>query len=224
MTTFALSRREACLSWLDTAEDLRASHPDGVQFFAALETDARGLGPFRLVVDRLLELGGAVWTYSIDDGRIKITTGNRLHHICAGRNLITDYAYGHGASHILYLDADMRPPADALPKLLEMGHPLVGGHVPTYNLSGPRVQSYPYPVERHMNTAGFLLVAREVYRKIRWRYDTDAGMSDDPCYHHDAHTYLGIDTHVRKDVIGRHWPESIPPLEQRGYDRTVVRP
>lgn len=248
MTGFATGRRESCLSWLESAEELAASHPDGVRFFAALELDARGLEPFALVLERLAQLGGEYWTYTLDDGRTEVTTGNRLGHICAGRNLITDYALGAGASHILYLDADMCPPADALPKLLELRHPLVGGEVPTYALSGPTVhghhtchpeawhrgrsarevascswEAYPFPVQQHMNTAGFLLVAREVFRRLRWRWDMDAGMSDDPCYHADARDHLGVETYVRKDCIGRHWPESIPPLEGRGYDLRVIR-
>jgi hypothetical protein len=130
-----------------------------------------------------------------------------------------------GASHILHLDADMCPPGDCLPKLLAMRHPLVGGEVPTYNLHGPVVPEYPFPVQSHMNTAGFLLVAREVFRRLRWRFDLEAGLTDDPCYHADACDLLGIPTYVRKDVRGRHWPESIPPLEDRygPAQRALVR-
>jgi hypothetical protein len=215
MTCFALSAEPACLSWLNTAEQLRESHPDGVDFFAAFELDARGIAPFQPVTDRLTELGGTWWTYTYDDGRTEVTSGNRFGHICAGRNLIADRAVTAGASHILHLDADMEPPADCLPKLLEMNHPLVGGEVPTYSLRGPYVPGYPYAVQEHMNTAGFLLVARSVFRRLRWRFDLEAGLTDDPCYHLDAKELLGVPTYVRKDVIGRHWPESIPPLEDR---------
>ncbi|WP_213451575.1 hypothetical protein [Rhizomonospora bruguierae] len=223
MTGFATGRPETCLSWLRTAEALADSHPDGVRFFAALELDGRGRPPFEPVFNRLHRLGGEWWTFTLDDGRTEVTSGNRYSHICAGRNLITDYALSAGASHILHLDADMCPPPDALPKLLTLDHPLVGGEVPTYNLRGPAVAQYPFRVESHMNTAGFLLVERSVFRRLRWRWDMDAGMSDDPCYHADARELLGVETYVRKDVIGRHWPENIPPLEGRGYDLRVVR-
>lgn len=263
MTRFATGRPETSLSWLDTAEQIRESLPDtDIRFFAALELDAHGLQPFGLVLDRLSDLGGAWWTYTLDDGRTEVTSGNRYGHICAGRNLVTDYAQSAGASHILFLDADMRPPGDCLPKLLELNHPLAGGHVPTYGLTGPAIpgnyvhngnghpdyaagtrcshgstgwnqcasynwadqHSYPreWDVQEHMNTAGFLLVQRDLFRRLRWRWDLDAGMTDDPCYHADA-LALGVPTYVRHDVIGRHWPEQIPALEARGYDLTVAR-
>lgn len=223
LTTFATGRPETCLSWLDTAEELQTSHPAGVRFFAALEVDARGVEPFQPLVDRLAALDGEFFTFTYDDHRTQVTTHNRLSHICAGRNIVTDYAQGNGVSHILFLDADMRPPGNCLPKLLELDHPLVGGEVPTYGLRGPTVDRYPFPVQEHWNTAGFLLAARSVFRFVRWRWDGDAGMSDDPCYAHDAREFLGVPTYVRKDVVGAHWPAAIPAIEQRGYDTRVIR-
>lgn len=231
MTGFATSDPRLCTSWLKTAVELWLNAKDAghdAMFFAAVEVDARGVAPFAELETTLLRLRCQgipveMWTYSYDDGRSEVTTANRLAHICAGRNIITDYACGIGASHILFLDADMRPPGDAIPKLLELNHSLVGGEVPTYGLTGPTIEHYPFPVQTHMNTAGFLLVARDVFRFIRWRWDVDAGMSDDPCYERDAREWLGIPTYVRKDVVGRHWPEAIPALEHRGYDRRVVR-
>jgi hypothetical protein len=87
------------------------------------------------------------------------------------------------------------------------------------------VPEYPFPVQSHMNTAGFLLIAREVFRRLRWRFDLEAGLTDDPCYYRDAKELLGVPTYVRKDVIGRHWPEAIPPLEDRygPAQRALVR-
>jgi len=224
MTYFALTDPAACLSWLETAEQLRESYPDGVEFFATFELDRRGPQPFSPVMDRLTELGGTWWTYSYADGRTEVSSANRYGHICAGRNLITDYAVSHQVDHVLFLDADICPPPDTLPKLLEMRHPLVGGEVPTYGLHGKPVPGYPFPVQEHWNTAGFLLAARPVFRYVRWRFDPDLGMTDDPCYAADARDYLGVPTYVRKDVIGRHWPEAIPPLEDRytPRDRALI--
>lgn len=225
MTYFALSDPGACCSWLDTAEQLRESHPDGVEFFAAFELDARGIEPFAPVTERLTDLGGTWWTYRWDDGRTEVDSANRFGHICAGRNAVTEYAVVRGASHILFLDADMCPPGNCLPKLLALDHPLCGGEVPGYGLHGKPVGGYPFRVEQHWNTAGFLLADRSVFRRIRWRFDPDHGMTDDPCYAADALDFLGVETYVRKDVIGRHWPESLSPLENRygPAERALIR-
>jgi hypothetical protein len=207
-------------SWLANAEAIRQSHD--VRFVAVLEHDARGLDPFRPLLYRLARLGGMVLGFSYDDGAASITTGNRLVRICTGRNLLTQWAVDNGASHILYTDADTAIPGDAIPKLLEVDWPVVGGRVPTYCLEGPDVGGYPFRVTEHMNTAGFLLVARDVFRTLRWRTDPDLGLTDDPCYHADA-TALGFPTRVREDCVAEHFPPCIGPLEERGHDLAVRR-
>src|SRR5690606_951960 len=77
----------------------------------------------------------------------------------------------------------------------------------------------------HMATAAFVLIRRDLLRKVRWRWDLDAGMSDDPCLHHDALVFHGVETLVRHDCVGRHWPEAIGPIETRlpHADKTVYR-
>jgi hypothetical protein len=74
-----------------------------------------------------------------------------------------------------------------------------------------------------MASAAFILIRRDLLRFVRWRWDLDAGMSDDPCMHYDAKTFHGVETLVRHDCVGQHHPESIPSIEQRGYDLTVHR-
>src|SRR5882757_10010822 len=93
-------------SWLRNAEAMKESHLDSVQFFAAIEVDARGLEPFGALLDRLREIGGEWWTYSLDDGRTTVTTANRLRHITFGQNLATDYAVSTQATHLLFMAAD----------------------------------------------------------------------------------------------------------------------
>lgn len=132
LCSFAMSKEQCWSYWLANADAIKASHPAGVQYFAAIEIDARGLAPFKPLVDRLEQIGGAYWTYSLDDGRTTISTANRLRHIVTGQNLVTDYATTPGFSHLLFMAADCAPPPDALPKLLEVNHPLVGGEVTTY--------------------------------------------------------------------------------------------
>lgn len=210
-------------NWLTNARAIRDSHPD-VYFVVALELDARGTDHFQPLFDRFEALGlpwGAL-TFSYDDGADRITTGNRLVRICTGRNLLTQWAVDNGATHLLYVDADTAIPGDAIPKLLEVDYPIVGGRVPTYCLEGPVVGDYPYRVTEHMNTAGFLLVHRDLFRQLRWRTDPDLGMTDDPCYHADA-TARGYPTRVREDCVASHYPPAIGPLEQRGHDLVVHR-
>jgi hypothetical protein len=234
-------------SWLLNHQAIRASHPD-VRYFAAIEIDARGIEPFVPLLDALSTIDGDWWTYHLDDRRSTVNTANRLRHLTVGQNLATDFALSDPAcTHMLFLAADLEPPPDTLPKLLELDHPLVGGHVPTYCLDGPvanpRTVRVPtgasgdwWPEEPaalwpdmdvrvHMASAAFLLIRRDLLRFVRWRWDLDAGMSDDPALHHDARTFHGVETLVRHDVIGRHHPEAIGPIETRfpGIDMTVHR-
>lgn len=230
LTNFAMGDPDTWGSWLINAEAIRESHPD-VTYFAAIETDARGEAPFRPLCDRLSGLDGDWWTFSLDDGRNSVTTANRLRHITMGQNLATDYALSRpDCTHLLFLAADLEPPADCLPRLLALDHPLVGGHVPTYCLDGRRVSPWEHgasgdeDVREHMASAAFVLIARDLLRFVRWRWDLDAGMSDDPCLHHDARTFHHVATLVHHGVVGTHHPESIPSIESRGHDLTVHRP
>lgn len=224
LCTFAMSHPLVWGSWLVNAEELIQASPEPVHYFAAIEVDARGIEPFAPLIARLEEIGGSYWTFSLDDGRTSVTTANRLRHITMGQNLVSDFCTTPGISHLLFMAADCMPPFDVIPKLLEVDHPLVGGEVTTYCLKGPKVDHPKHlDVENHMATAAFIFIDRSVFKRLRWRWDAEEGMSDDPAYHHDAKTLLGIDTWVRKDCVGKHYPECIPGIEERGYDLTVVR-
>jgi hypothetical protein len=221
LAAFSMSQKESWSSWLSNADQVKQSYDGGVEYFAAIEVDARGIEPFAPLVEELNRINATYFTFSLDDGRTEVTTSNRLRHITTGRNIVSDYAMCLDASHLLYLDADLAIPDDTLPKLLEMNHPLVGGNVPAYCLGGPVVSSYPFPVEAHWNTAGFLLAEKRVYSKLKWRYEP--WVTDDPCFAADAKELLGVETYVRKDLRGMHWPPILTALENRPYDRTVVR-
>ncbi len=224
MAAFVCDDPDTSQAWLRNAEAIQASVPGTeVHYFAGLELDARGLAPFADVIARMDEVGATYWTGHLDDGRTEVTTENRLRHITWFQNLATEYAVSCGASHMLFLAADLEPPADCLPNLLEVDHPMVGGEVSTYCLSGPDVDGYGFPVQAHMPTAAFVLIAREVFNRLRWRADGEAGMTDDPCYHHDAATLLGVEALVRKDCVGIHHPIRIGPVETRGHDMAVHR-
>lgn len=209
------------MAWLDNAETMIADQAGTeVRFFAALELDARGHGPFMELIARLDEIRGQRWDFSLDDGAPEITSRNRLSRICMGRNLITEYAQQTDASHILYLDTDTTPPGDVLSKLLEVDRPLVSAHVPSYCHGGPEVDGFSFPVQEYPTTAGCLLVRRDLFRRLRWRWDLEAGMVDDPCYSADA-VALGARMLVRRDVIAEH--PCLVPVEDRPADRTIHR-
>lgn len=222
LAAFVMDQEDSWSSWLKNSDSIK-QHAGGVTYFASLEVDARGLQPFKPLLDRLGSVDGTYNSYMYDDGREEINSTNRIKHITMGRNLIHEYALHIGASHILFLDADLEPDPQTLPKLLELNHPIVGGEVSTYCLSGPPVTTYSYPVQQHMNTAGYLLVNYDIFNRIRWRSNLREGLSDDPCFHIDALELLGVPTYVRKDCVGIHYPLRVGPIETRGHDLSVIR-
>jgi hypothetical protein len=170
--------------------------------------------------------------------------------ICAGRNLAHEWFNRHPGrwEGILFVDTDVEPPEDAPERLLEVDRPLVGFHVPTYCLDGPRVEGgwdepqwwwrmgdsgvtmfrsdrpwFPEgaDVREHWNTAGALLVRDEPARRLRWRYDFSLGQTDDPCFQADAVALGYGQTWVRHDVVGQHHPGTIAGLESRGLDLSL---
>lgn len=219
LASFAMSERDAWRSWLRHASRQQAMAADAgheLRHFAALQLDARGIAPFEPLLEELAELGGEYWTYMLDDGRTAVTMTNRWRHITFGQNLVVDYCQANpDVSHLLFLAADCTASSDVVPRMLEMDHPLVAPYITTYGLRGPKVDRYPFHVEEAMASAAAIFIARDVFRRIRWRWDLDAGMSDDPCFHHDAATLLGVPTYVRHDVIARHYPEAIGAYDTR---------
>lgn len=221
------------LKWLENIDAMRASLATQLQVFLAIEVDVRGLDPYEPILPRLSEVGATVWTFGIDkdplgSGPYEITSGDRFIRICTGRNLAYELAMNEGASHILYLDTDTEPPNDCLPRLLEVDRVLVFGHVPTYGLNGPRLPDLPGDCRSHWSSAGFCLVRREAFRRVRWGWDLDSGLTDDPTYARDIETAgygLSCDWSpvTRHDVIAQHWPQAIVPLESRPADRQMHR-
>lgn len=174
------------------------------------------LGP---VTEAVENLGGKVYRFSIDDGEESITTNNRLDYICEGRNIAMTKALRAGAEWLLFLDVDLVPQEDSIEKLLEVDYPVIGGDVPQYVLSNQQyLPNYPYPVEEHWNTAGYMMVRRDVAEKVRWRHEIWNGLSDDPCFDYDCRR-LGWPTRVRTDVKGVH--DVAIPVEKRNADLRI---
>lgn len=214
---YILSKPEAATAWLKALEDGAAG---GVDHFtvAALECDGRGLEPYEDAgfLARLDSVGVFYEGY-LGEGARTINTANRVQRIVDGLNLIRAMALRGAYSHVWYNHADTYAPRHALEKLLEVRWPIVGAHVPAYALDGPqafRPEDFPGDVRVHMSPGASLLVDRWLTEQIPWRCDPVAGLTDDPAYHHDA-LRLGIPTLVRHDVVCRHYPEHLSPMENR---------
>lgn len=229
------------VAWMKNIVPMVEQSPEPVTLFLALETDNRDV---TTVYRNLLtevgrvdgELGGVpssldkhpnyagfvIWRFQINDGATEVDSGNRLVRICTGRNLAHEFAMRErDASHILFLDTDIEvQDADCIGKLLEVGRPTVGGHVPNYGLTGPEVPGSDGKLQRHWNTAGFLMLNRDAFRAVRWGYDLDKGLTDDP-WTQGQLVKLGFpETVVRHDVIGVH-VEALVPVEQRPVDKKL---
>lgn len=242
LTTYAMSDPELWGSWLSNAATVRAELPgERVDYFAAIETDDRGLDPFGELLARLHQLnseGGRdpALEFQLNDGRDTVTQANRLAHITLGQNLVSQRAADDvECTHLLFMAADCRPPDDVLPRLLELDHPYVGPIIPTYgdalrgHAFGIPVQSgsswRSVPCEYAMPSAACVLLARRVFTRLRWRYDLEHGLSDDPAMAKDARELLGVSSIVRIDLEARHYPAEIGPVEHRypGTDLSVQR-
>jgi hypothetical protein len=239
---------EEAFSWLTHGE---AWAEAGHEFFLAAELGHGRDDALAPVTERVKALGGSVWTFSLDTTEDRITSGGRLVRICTGRNFAHEVVNRRPLEFegVLFVDTDVRPPADVIDRVLEVQRPLVGIDIPTYCLSGPSVQvqrdshskrwyskvdgqpvtmfgdTRPYPqgadVREHWTSAGCLFVRTEAVRAMRWRYDFLTGSTDDPSFQADA-ARLGFGmTWVRHDVEARHVPEMIGPLEGRGADLRI---
>jgi hypothetical protein len=151
----------------------------------------------------------------------------RLEPICVARNMARAYALSIGASHLLFIDADVIVKPDGLRRLIALNRPLVGGLVPGRGPHNGRAQYAFGERWRRDNiincahgTCGYMLIAREVFGILpfRWginRDDTNGGyQSEDPLYCNDAVHLLGergefwIDT----GADAEHWDNPARPL------------
>lgn len=211
-------------AWLARAQDW-----PNVEWFCALQVGQGHDDKFKNIRALLEEVGATVWTFSVDDGNTRVTSGSRLKDICMGRNLALEYVNIHqDITHLLYLDSDTAPPKDLIEKLVELNHPLTGANVPTYNLTGTQVYGGDIPEdalvhEQTLQTAGCLMMTREVVNNIRWGWSLDQGSTDDPWTEGLAEKLGFGRVWVRHDIRCRHYPESIGPVETRGHDLSVTR-
>lgn len=233
-------------AWLSTISEWRRQKFD-IEVLAVLQA-GQGHDEAFDYLRRILDIHDAtIWTFSVDDGEREVSSHSRIPAICMGRNLAHEFVVRRREfTHLLLLDSDVQPPPDGLKQLLEVDHPIVGGHVPTYCLDGPRVRiihrdnffttdspttafhkpSRPFPlgadVREHWNTAGALLLERDAVLGLRWGWNPDQGKTDDPWFQ-DRAVKLGFgESWVRHDSIWTHHPQSIGPLESRNHDLSIL--
>lgn len=215
-------------AWLRNAEAIKETHPD-VHYHTSIQLDGRGLDPFTPLLKRLDEVGGTYWTYTLDDGRTKVTGENRGRHLCAGLNLTGEYATAVGATHWLRLEADTEAPVDVLPRLLEVKNGLAAAACSTYFTYEDTQHwflshRHSFPVVSGPMTAACLLIERGLFTRLKWRWDLDRGATDDPTYSLDAMHLFQVATLTRLDCVALHHPASIGPVDTRypGLDMSVV--
>jgi hypothetical protein len=147
----------------------------------------------------------------------------RLASIVVARNMAIEYAMQTEASHLLFIDADIVPPLDIIPRLLEVGRDAVGGlvygrgvHQSMRYVQGEKrryTQGSPLYtlIEAEHGNIGFCMISRKLFENVRFRYGTSNYpdgrchmISDDPAFHLDVFIKFGEWMVVREDVVGTH--------------------
>ena len=170
-----------------------------------------------------------VWTWQ-SSWRLERTKdqdqGYRLPPICIARNMVREFALAMDAAAVLYVDSDVLVPKNALRELWETEFPIVGGIVPgrgchshvNYLGSPGAFRSLGENLaETDFSTAGFLLVRREVFERVNWRWGWDdrgrGPHSEDPLFGYETRQ-LGIPWRVRTDLVAEHLDNPDRPLTE----------
>ncbi|HUP03497.1 MAG TPA: hypothetical protein VMU19_05885 [Bryobacteraceae bacterium] len=147
----------------------------------------------------------------------------RLAPIVCARNMCIDFAMQTGASHLLFIDGDIVPPPDIIPKLLAVNRSAVGGlvygrgvHARCPYIFGERRRwtegepSYTL-VEVENGSIGFTMFSRKLFDAIRVRWGTagfpgkpDEMSSEDRAFQADVVAKFGEWMCIRTDVVGKH--------------------
>ncbi len=147
------------------------------------------------------------------------------------RNLLAMRALECGAEWLFFLDSDVVPPEDAVPRLIARGKPLISGiyarrsppmSLPVMMRGGRWVEKYPANtlIEVDVVGAGCMLIHRSILEKLPpqrpgkhwfdWRVDMQAVLPPGECLSEDytfcyhVKRQLGIPTVVDTSVICRH--------------------
>ena len=150
----------------------------------------------------------------------------RLHPIVIARNMARAYMLDQGASHILFVDADVIVRPDGLQKLLSLDRPLCGGFVPGrgahshvwYVFGDPKpVEGHPNVIECVHGTCGYMLVRRDLMSTLAFRAglsreDMQTPLSEDPAFCSDAFVNGFGRFWIHRDAIAQHWDDPKNPF------------
>ena len=146
----------------------------------------------------------------------------RLASIVTARNMCIEYALQTDCSHLLFIDADIIPQRDIIPKMLEVESDAVCGMV--YGRGVHSNCPYIFGEKRRWKTQhgfelielehgniGFTMLSRRLFSQVRFRYGVSEYpdgrhymISDDPAYHLDCFIKFGQWPVLRTDVVGSH--------------------
>ena len=150
----------------------------------------------------------------------------RLDGIVMARNMARTYMLRMGATHLLFVDADVIVRPDGLQKLLALDRPLCGGLVPgrgahshvhyEFGVRGP-VPQRPDVVECTHGTCGYMLVRRDVLSTLAFRFGTSRetpgkALSEDPAFCSDAFLNGFGRYWIHRGVKAEHWDDPQHPF------------
>ncbi len=144
-----------------------------------------------------------------------------------------DYALSQNATHLLFIDSDVIPHPGGVAKLISLDVGLCGGLVPGRGVH--RDLRYMFPgkltIRDHGNlytcgygTCGYMLIKREVFERLRFRYGDDSGthgelISEDQAYCEDWNRMSGVPFHIHKEATADHIDSPTNPLTADGVAR-----
>lgn len=161
---------------------------------------------------------------------------HRLFGIVTARNMCRTFALEREASHMLFVDADVVPPVDTIPKLLAMKKPLVGGIVPgrgehsyvkyifgRQSMSEADVTHFGDKADttivvRH-GTMGLCMIERVLLTSFAFRYgvsreDGTTFLSEDPAFAQDVKLGGFGPWYLNEEVEAAHIDNPKEPLTQ----------
>lgn len=149
----------------------------------------------------------------------------RLEPICIARNMARSYAIATGATHLLFVDADVVVQPDGLERLLALDVPLCGGYVPgrgahkhAYYVFGERMRRDNLIYCKH-GTLGYALIRRDLFEVLPFRHGPHPSpahrgtyLSEDPAFAADAEVYYGAEWVIDMNCTAEHVDNPAEPL------------
>lgn len=151
----------------------------------------------------------------------------RLEPICIARNMARTYAIATGATHLVFVDADVVVRPDGLERLLALDVPLCGGYVPGRGahssgryVFGERMRRDNLIFCKH-GTLGYSLIRRDLFEVLPFRHGPHplpehrgTYLSEDPAFAADAEIYYGAEWVIDMGCTAEHIDNPHEPLTE----------